>query len=435
MRHRIMKSMSLSLCLVVVCLCGLAAEQSPFALLATYQLGAANYESKITGVTFCPADGRYLLLSCQDYGGFAVVDTQDWHIVASPPAGYSKWISFSPDWSKAAFYGGVYDAATWRKLWDFGGLQGLLNSDTWQPFSPDGGLLLCPGKPITTWDVTTGGLRQRLYLLREIQPMALVFADNGARIIAAWNNQGQVEIASWETSSGTPLPSLATQARGWFGGPAFGGAVFSSDAKLLALQGGSRITIVDVATGAATATFSTQDGGGPILGLTFIAGTRVLASGTSAAVTLSAVPSGQQLATFEGDPAGLNAFGVSADGRRLAVGGGTGRVDLYDISALLAYSCSGFSISKVDWIKGCITIRNSTSWPLDLLGWKISDGDKSFTFEASVPVAGGESYVACAAIYNPSNSSRGLRIDETDDQITLYSPELCGGTKESTKRQ
>lgn len=73
--------------------------------------------------------------------------------------------------------------------------------------------------------------------------------------------------------------------------------------------------------------------------------------------------------------------------------------------------------------------------PLELLGWRTSDGAKSFTFPSSVEVAGGESYVLCPDVYNPSKSSRGLRIDETDTAVSLHSPEICGGTKESTKRQ
>ena len=418
-------SLAAGVCASVVC-----SAQTVFPLVKTYQLAAANYESRISGVTLYPADGRYLILSQRDYGGLVVIDTQTWSPIASLDDGFANWISFNADWSKAAFYQGVYDTSTWRKVWDFGGLGGLLNSVTWQPFSPDGTLLVCPGMPITLWNVATGALRQRLYLLRETPPLALAYAANGTKILAAWNNEGGLEIAAFETAAGALLPSVTTSVRGWFSG-----AAFTPDATLLAVQDRNKITLVDVATGATISGFSTAQNEDAIRGLNFVADGRLLVSGVATFVTLSAVPSGRQVATFAGDPMGLTALGVSADGRRLAIGGRTGRADVYDISAILPYSCSGFAISKVDWAKGCVTIKNTTAQSLDLLGWRISDGEKSFTFETSIPVAAGDNYVACRAVYNSSGSSRGLTIDTSDEQVVLYSPEICGNTKESTKRQ
>jgi WD40 repeat protein len=427
----------LFLALVLIPVSGMG--QSPFPLVRTYQIGASNYESQISAVTFYPADGRYLILSRQDYGGFSVVDTQSWTVVASVADVFANWISFNGAWSLAALYPGVFETGTWHRVWGFDSLNGLLNSVTWQPFSPDGTLLACPGMPITTWNVKAGTLVQKFYLPKETTPLALAFIQSATKLLAVWNDGGKLKLALWETETGTSLPSIGSPVIEY---PEW--ATFSPDGSLLAVsQGGlmrifSRevaIVVVDVASGSTVAGFSAEAGGEIRPGVAFINGNRFLVSGGKDTVSILTIPGGRQVATFQGDPAGLTAFGVSSDGRLLAVGGLTGRVDIWDISALNAYACSGLTISKVDWAKGCVTIKNTTSGPLDLIGWRISDGDRSSTFEASVPVAAGGTYVACQAVYNPSKSSRGLTIDTSDEQVVLYSPEICGGTKESTKRQ
>jgi len=98
-------------------------------------------------------------------------------------------------------------------------------------------------------------------------------------------------------------------------------------------------------------------------------------------------------------------------------------------------ACSGFRISKVDWRKGCITLTNKTATPLGLLGWTISDGEGSYTFAASVTVAPGATYSVCPEVYNPGRSKKGLYLDDADQDVTLYAPEICGGMKESTKKR
>ncbi|MCX6091827.1 MAG: lamin tail domain-containing protein [Candidatus Bipolaricaulota bacterium] len=424
-------------CLALALIPVAVAGQSAFPLLKTYQLGAANYDSRISGVSLYPADGRYLVVSGREYQGFSVVDTQSWSMVAGLESGFASWISFSPDWARAALYEGVFETGTWHKLWGFGGSQGLLNSVNWQPFSPDGALLVCPGKPITLWDVATGCLEQKLYLREERIPMTLMFTDDGSEVFAAWSSDNVIEIAAWDALTGAPLPSIVTSIRiatlmGLLGGTP---GTFSADGHLLAVRDGDSIWLADTATGATVGSFSAEQAGDFIAGFSFVDGSKLLASGTSREVALFSVPSGRRVATFAGDPSGLSAFGVSSDGKRLAVGGRSGRVDVYDISALGSYSCSGFRISKVDCDKGCVTIKNTTTEPLDLLGWKISDGDKSFAFPTSLVVEPGATYVVCPSVYNSSGSSRGLTIDETDEEISLYSPEICGGSRESRKSQ
>jgi WD40 repeat protein len=80
-------------------------------------------------------------------------------------------------------------------------------------------------------------------------------------------------------------------------------------------------------------------------------------------VELYVAASGKRIAAMEGDPVVVSGAAVSPDGTKLVSIGETGRLVVWDMSALNAYSCSGFTISKVDWAKGCITIKNTTSGP------------------------------------------------------------------------
>lgn len=90
-------------------------------------------------------------------------------------------------------------------------------------------------------------------------------------------------------------------------------------------------------------------------------------------------------------------------------------------------SCAAFRVSGVDPIGECITLRNTSTTPADLAGWTLSDGEGSYTFATSIIVPASETYTVCIAVYNPSGNTRGLYLNNSSDQVYLYSPAECGG--------
>ena len=296
-------------------------------------------------------------------------------------------------------------------------------------FSPDGTLfaLATDKYQIQLWDVATWQEIRSFYLPGSNGVWSLEFTSDGRTLVAS----GWIESSVWNVATGDMVRRLSYNGYGgrlspdgqklaFFAGP--GAGIVPGEAQILDLVSGSMVDRFPI---------------GDMTGqwFEFTPNGRFLVVPNGVKVSIFSFPKGSLIASLDGDPSKVRAVAVSENGNYVASIGVTGRVCVWDISALNSYACTGFTISNVDWTMGCVTIKNTTSTPLDLLGWKISDGDTSFTFPDSITVAVGETYVACPAVYNPSKSSRGLTIDETDEQVMLYSPEVCGGTKESTKRQ
>jgi WD40 repeat protein len=391
-------------------------DDSPLVLAKTLQVIGTVDE-----LCFSP-NGDQLVIRAHD---IAMYDTATWGLARTLPEVGADMV-FSPDGLLLASDTGIVAVGSGSSVWRQGG---------YKAFSPDGSLIATGGDPTQVWSVGTWGHKSDLYFATSTSPAVMAFSQDGSVLYALSPGFGSAELVSWNTETGARLSStpVATVAYGHneYVDVSLDGRLFASQREPTAYAMG----VWEMASGAFVASLANKTHYPWPNGVEIISTGRFVAMVDNGVVRLFSVPSGRLIEEMAGDPVGVSAVAASHDGRRLAVGGRAGRVDIWDISALLSYSCSGFTISKVDWGKGCVTIKNTNTGPLDLNGWRISDGDKSFTFPASLIIEPGAIYAVCPSVYNPSGSSRGLTIDESDEDVSLYSPEICGGAKESTKRQ
>jgi len=86
-----------------------------------------------------------------------------------------------------------------------------------------------------------------------------------------------------------------------------------------------------------------------------------------------------------------------------------------------------FVLGYVDARGECIEIRNTANHAQDLRGWSISDGEGTYRFSGSVVIQAGESHTVCMDVYNPTKYTRGLYLNNDDDEVYLRNPEgeLC----------
>jgi WD40 repeat protein len=291
-------------------------------------------------------------------------------------------------------------------------------------FSPNGALLASVDETnkLSVWDTNTWQEVRSFYIPAAYGGAGdLAFISGGNAIVTL----GAGETTVWDETSGGMVKRLV-----------YSGHVahLMPDGQRLAYCGyDARVHVLDLALGREVNLFPAND----VMAsdFEFTPSGRFAVGITGATISLFSVSNGTLLTSLEGDPVEVEAIALSADGRYAASVGRTGRVCVWDISALNSYCCAGFRITKVDWGKGCVTINNSTTSPLDLVGWTLSDGEGSYTFPKSLVVAGGESRSFCADVYNPDGARRGLVISDEDEQVSLYVPEVCGGNRESTKRQ
>jgi len=81
---------------------------------------------------------------------------------------------------------------------------------------------------------------------------------------------------------------------------------------------------------------------------------------------------------------------------------------------------AAFEIYRVDPQGEKITLRNISNQPADLGGWRISDGEGSYTFRTGTIVPPGGTYTIGIEIYNPTRYTRGLYLNNKHDEVYLY---------------
>jgi len=81
---------------------------------------------------------------------------------------------------------------------------------------------------------------------------------------------------------------------------------------------------------------------------------------------------------------------------------------------------AAFEIYQVDPQGEKITLRNLSNQPADLGGWRISDGEGSYTFRTGTMVPPGGTYTIGIEIYNPTRYTRGLYLNNKHDEVYLY---------------
>jgi len=370
---------------------------------------------EVTDLCFSPS-GDCLVVVAQATGFF---DTAGWNLVRMLQSA-SRDLVFNPDGSLLAKRDGVIEVASGRTVWS--GEVGL------PLFSADGSLLFVGLDRIAVWNVGAWTQEKEFLSPTPLHPAAMAQNPDGTALYVVELGEEKVIVDKWDIGTGA-YASAAYSIWDW-------SALSSGELFVSGL--GLAVGVWNVDSAALASSFATLVGplSQSVAGLAdiqLIASGRFAAAAVGSAIYLVSVPNGAIVTTLPGDLTGVTALAASSDGTRLAVGGKSGKVDVWDISALLPYSCSGFAIAKVDWQKGCVTIKNTTAATLDLLGWTISDGAGSFTFAASAPVHAGESYVVCKRVYNPDSLAQGLTIDETGGAISLFCPGLCGATKVSTQ--
>lgn len=409
--------------LALVLLPIIGAGQFQFPEVCTLELGEGGF------VDFSP-DSRCLVASLFESDGLTLVDASTWGTQK-----IGNWNSdrfcFGPDGSLLVSGSVFLSTATWSRLNVSLDFDQQVNA-----FSPNGRTFASYGgeSEIVLWDVSTWRELHRMYIREPKSGVSyMAFTPDGTRLVASSFSETTV----WDVETSELLFRFETQP---FGAP----CQISPDGRsLVVFQIDGKVHFLDIESGRDLSSFVFFDGRPPMAQLpgfmttvaAFTPNWQFVMAPSGATVAVFSIPSGKKLASLEGDPVSVTAVAVSNDGTKLASIGRTGRLRIWDISALNTYSCTGFVISKTDWVKGCVTIRNTTTSQLDLIGWKLSDGDGVYTFASNLVVAAGQTYSVCPDVYNPSKSNRGLKIDETDDAVSLYSSEICGATKESTKRQ
>lgn len=412
----------LVVCLLIIVFSVTATSGTEFPLLREFSLG-----SDARGICFSE-DGQFLVVTL-GYRDLAVYNTTTWE---------TQWIdgnraavpvcSANPMYLLSVPYGSrslLVDTNTWEFMDEIDG------DAQFSVISPDGEYLATSNGDFEAaiWDLDTCQRLHTLYL--RLDPSSthiggdLTFTPDGSKLVAS----GWRATAIWDAETGEEIAQLEYMG--------FGG-VLSPDGVHFATYVGpglgaspGEVSIRSIEDEYDSFSFDVGDSLGG--NMSFTPDGTFIAVPIGPDVKLYVTANGSQVGSLEGDPVQVSATAISPDGNWLAAVGVTDTLRLWDISSLQDQICSGFRISKVDWTEGSVTIQNTTSNQLDLIGWKISDGGRSYTFETSTLIAPGEAFVATRELYNPRASRSALIIDDSDRWVHLYSPEACGASRESSK--
>jgi WD40 repeat protein len=308
-------------------------------------------------------------------------------------------ISFSPNWQ--LFACGAPDAII--KLWDvktnalratLSGHSGLIRHIA---FSPNGQLLASSSvdKTIKLWDVETGTVRATLSGHSNVIAF-IAFSPNGELLASGGGGggRGDATIKLWDVETGTLTATLSGYSDVF-------SIAFSPNGELLANQYWGTIDLLDVKTGARTASLSHNVIGRGSNCFAFSPRGKLLASGTQQhTIDLWDVKTGKLTATLSGHSDYIHSLAFSPNGQLLASKNGSNTIKLWNVETGTLIDTLSTSSSGVKYVafspNGQLLAGGSNRGTTNLWGAEISN------LNIIDPVALFHSYLE---IKQPQNSS------------------------------
>jgi WD40 repeat protein len=214
----------------------------------------------------------------------------------------------------------------------------------------------------------------------------MAFAPDGTSLLLYSQDQ---QIRRWDLASDSPPPTFQREfPHGFRGpGPMFARAVFSADARRLAVVDGGHVRLIDTASGVETTNIVAFDQG--IGSIAFSPDGKLLAVGplfteVETSIKLFSTGSGQELGHFTNHVSWVPSLAFTPDGRRLISGGADQTVRVWTVTNLQEVATLRGHFSEVDCVAASADSRTILSGCKDgtLFGWDAEQREHNKWFES-----------------------------------------------------